>query len=104
MRALSELQKMFSELSSNQFPSSMDSETPLDDIERYIAILLLRVNEVVEKAIEDGEFNLILKYVDNLTKIWLNVLKGEKQDTISRNKKFLMLQTSYILSKLNFSS
>jgi len=102
MRTFSELQKSFVDLSSNQSPSFISDTAPFDDIERYIAISLLRVNEVVEQALEDGEFNIIVKYVENLAHIWLNVLKGETRETISSNKKFLMMQTSFIFSKLNF--
>jgi len=76
---------------------SIDRE---DDLERYIALNLLRTNEKLDEIIETGEIRIILSHFENLAKLWLNIFQTNHFKSM-KGVRILIQQSLYLFSKLN---
>ena len=74
-----------------------------DDLQRYVALTLLRTNEKLEEALERGEINIILFHFEKLAKLWLNIFQTNQLNSL-KGASFLIKQSLSLFAKFHFPS
>ena len=68
------------------------------DLDKHVALNLLRVTEVLEESLEKGEVNEIILYLEKLAKLWLNIFKFDQTKKMG-HKNLLVSHTLHLFSK-----